>query len=244
MRQALVLACICLLLAKDTFGQVITIDTIFLPPSTEMNNGQRLHYPFFKLADPLVEDRLNSNILKTYVGEENMGKGIPIKKTLKNWAMEMVAWREFEITYQSDSILSFQIFTEYCGAYCTTTTNYFNYSLITGAPLSLWQVVDSTSGFREIVQKDFEIKVRENLDELNSLLNDSVAPIDSTMYARALEYYMSCSNNYIPEKFVLDQQRLRIVGNCYLPNAIKNLTPDFSLFYLYSELNKFLISKL
>jgi len=74
---------------------------------------------------------------------------------------------DFAITYNKNDILSLNIRAEGCGAYCTTWTEYFNYSLATGQWLETGDVVDTSGTFPDMVRNDYTNKHRRYLEELN-----------------------------------------------------------------------------
>ena len=72
------------------------------------------------------------------------------------------------------------------------------------------------------------------------MLSDPDADLDTTTYNWALEYYQECESSFDMEDFVLYPDKIEIIHSCYLPNAIKNLTPVISLVYKRSEVENFL----
>ena len=68
------------------------------------------------------------------------------------------------------------------------------------------------------------------------MLNDKDSELDESTYKWALENYNDCERNSNLESFAIYSDRLEIVEHCYLPNAIKNLTPIIELKYEFLEI--------
>src|SRR5690606_40099572 len=92
----------------------------------------------------------------------------PIEKAIIEWANENIVYLDFEITYNKNGILSLNISTEGCGAYCTNWTVYYNYSTITGdffMPediIKISEIKDKINGNK----KSQFLKAKQELDEL------------------------------------------------------------------------------
>ena len=142
------------------------------------------------------------------------------------------------MTYNRNGILSINVSAEGCGAYCTSWTDYFNYSTSNGEWLNISDVINNTVEFKRRVDKDKKEQYAEQKRLLKEMLNDQDSELDEATYEWALENYDDCEKNSDLESFAIYQDRIKIIEDCYLPNAIKNLTPIIELNYNFSEMGE------
>ena len=72
------------------------------------------------------------------------------------------------------------------------------------------------------------------------MLVDPESGLDKSTYEWAIENYEDCERKSNLESFAIYPDRLEIIEDCYLPNAIKNLTPIIELTYNLSEIEEHL----
>jgi hypothetical protein len=88
------------------------------------------------------------------------------------------------------------------------------------------------------VDKDRKEQYSEQKQLLKEMINDKDSGLDESTYEWALENYNDCEKNSDLESFAIYPDRLEIIEDCYLPNAIKNLTPIIELKYEFSEIGE------
>lgn len=229
-----------LFIALNSFGQAVRIDTLKVPLSPRFADiqSESNNYPIVRTGDIRIDLLINNDIKNKLT--QNEYPETSIDSTIIDWAAEGIVYLDFQVTYNKQGILSFNISAEGCGAYCTSWTEYFNYSTLTGKALNLGNVVDTKGSFNELVLKHKKAQYEQQRKELKEMLLDKESGLDSATYDWALEHYNDCETSSELTRFALHQNYLEIVESCYLPNAIKNLTPVFELKYKYSDIRKYL----
>ncbi|MBC5994498.1 hypothetical protein [Pontibacter cellulosilyticus] len=233
-----------LFVALHSFGQGVQVDTlkVSLSPRFVDLQYERMNYPIVRTGDKRIDFLINNDIKNKLT--HNEFPEASIDSTIADWAAEGIVYLDFQVTYNKQGILSLNISTEGCGAYCSSWTEYFNYSTLTGKALDLGDVIDTKGSFRELVLKHKKAQYEQQRKELKKMLLDTESGLDSATYEWALEYYNGCETSSELSSFALHQKHLEIVESCYLPNAIKNLTPVLELKYKYSDINKHLKIKI
>lgn len=225
------------------FGQGVQIDTLKLKKSEKFNGTEsdKMNFPIIRTGDEKVDSIINFDMKNQFTSNE-YPNDLP-DATLIKWAGDQIVYLDFEVTYNEKGILSLHINAEKCGAYCSSWTDYFNYATISGEPLNISDIIDTASEFKARVYKDKKSQYKQQKKELLEMLNDPESGLDQPTYECALELYQECENAFDLESFALYPDQLEIIGFCYLPNAIKNLTPVIALKYNYAKIKKYLILK-
>ena len=234
------LTVILVLFTTITFGQSVEIDTFHLKKSTRFNDLQsdKMYFPIVRSSNKETDALINNDLKNRFTRDQYPNE--PIDSALTKWAGDQIVYLDFETTYNQNGILSIIISTEGCGAYCSYWTSYYNYSTVTGKWLNISEVVDTTSEFKSKVYKDKQVQYEEQKDELKKMLNEPESELDQSTYEWVLENYLDCEKNFDLETFVIYPDRLEIIADCYLPNAIKNLTPIIELQYKFPEIEEYL----
>lgn len=221
-----------------SFGQNISVDTLFLPKTEKLTNFQndKLKFPIIKTGDLKIDNIINKDLKDRFTNNEFID--LPTDSTIIKWAGEQVIYLDFEVTYVKGGLISLNISAEGCGAYCTAWTDYFTYNYITGQFLTIDQIIDTTGNFKNRVIADRDKQYEQQKKELKEMLLDKNAELDEDTYNWALEQYENCEKEFTLKSFALYSDHLEIIENCYLPNAIKNLTPTIQLKYKYVDLKK------
>lgn len=142
---------------------------------------------------------------------------------------------DYEVTLNTIGLLSLTISMEGCGAYCSTSTLYYNFDLTNGEQLTINDVVTDVEAFRKIVYAD---KVKA--------LNDYKKKLDSTDKSAAemaVELADECSKEVNVNKFILTKNELKIVDDCSFPHYLRALSPDYELTYDYKKYSKYVKMK-
>tara|TARA_B110000967_G_C18703802_1_gene469200 strand:- start:100 stop:801 length:702 start_codon:yes stop_codon:yes gene_type:complete len=222
------------------FGQVVLVDTFRLAESEHFKNIQsdKMNFPVVRSGDKKIDSLINRDIKNRFTGNEYPNE--TLDSTLTKWAGDQIVFLDFQVTYNQQGTLSINISAEGCGAYCSNWTDYFNYSTLDGKWLNVSDVIDTTAEFLARVNMDKEKQYAEQKQELKEMLNDPDSGLDESTYEWALNNYDECEKNSNLESFALYPDRLEIIEDCYLPNAIKNLTPIIELKYKFSEIGEYL----
>ncbi len=220
------------------FGQVVRVDTFRLPESEHFKNIQsdNMNFPVVRSGDKRIDSLINGDLKNRFTGNEYPNE--TLDSTLTKWAGDQIVFLDFQVTYNENGILSIKISAEGCGAYCSNWTDYFNYSTSNGKWLKISDVINNVAEFKTRVNKDKKEQYAEQRQELKEMLNDKDSGLDQSTYEWALENYENCEKNSDFESFAIYPDRLEIIEDCYLPNAIKNLTPIIELKYEFSEIGE------
>jgi hypothetical protein len=221
-------------------GQTLRIDTLKLPLSQHFKEIQsnKMNYPLIKTGNYKIDSLINFDLKNKFTNNEYPKDNID--STIIKWADNQIIFLDFQVTYLKTGLISLNISAEGCGAYCSNWTEYFNYSTVTGKPLSINSVVDTTGGFRKLAIEQTKTQYNKNTNELKEMLMDKSSGLDSAAYNWTLEYYNDCGKSIDFESFALYPDHLEIIETCYLPNAIKNMTPIIELKYYYKDIKKYL----
>lgn len=195
-----------------------------------------LRFPLVKTGDPQLDKAINTDLKNRFTNNEYPELSTYAK--IMKWADEQIAYLNFDVTYIKNGLISLNITAEGCGAYCTVWTDYYTYNYRTGQFLTLDQVIDTTGSFNARVVADKDRQYERQKKELKEMLLDSNADLDEDTYKWALEHYNECDSAFTLRSFALHRDHLEIIERCYLPNAIKNLTPTIVLKYEYTDIEK------
>jgi hypothetical protein len=221
-------------------AQFVRIDTlkIFHSSRDKVLQLEMLRYPLIRTGNHQTDSLINFDIKNKLTNFQNPLNSI--ESSLIKWADEVIIFLDFEVTYNNIGIISLNITAEGCGAYCSSGTEYFNYNVQTGEPLSISSVVDTTGAFRDLVFSQASDQYDEELLALKTVKSlDS----DSLSFYWAIESYMECRKSIDFERFALYPNQLEIIETCDLANAIKNLTPSIKLRFDFNDIRKYLILK-
>jgi hypothetical protein len=221
-----------------SFGQNISVDTLFLLKTEKFSNilDQELKFPIIKTGNQQIDNSINKDLKKRFTNNEY--PDLSTDSTIIKWAEEQIIYLDFEVTYVKNDLISLNISAEGCGAYCTGWTDYFTYNYLTGQFLTIDQIIDITGNFRSIVFDDKDKQYEQQKKELQEMLLDKNAELDEDTYKWALEQYENCDKDFTLNSFALHTDYLEIIEKCYLPNAMKNLTPTIVLKYKYVDIIK------
>lgn len=217
------------------FGQDVQIDTFRLKKSERFNDiqSEKMNFPIIRSGNTEIDSLINYDLKNRFTRNEYTTE--KLDSTLLKWAGDQIIFLDFHVTYNQNGILSINVSAEGCGAYCSSWTDYFNYSTLNGEWLNISDVIENVEEFKSTVYKYIKEQYAEQKQLLKEMLNDPDLGFDETTFKWALEYYEECKKNYDLESFAIYNDRLEIIEDCYLPNAIKNLTPIIELNYIFSK---------
>ena len=221
-------------------GQTTQIDTLFLPRKEKFSTiqSEKLKFPIIKTGNQKVDSLINFDLKNRFTNNEYIA--LSTKEALLEFAGDQMVYLGFEVTYNQDGMLSLNISAEGCGAYCTSWTGYYNYSTQTGKFLTLEDIIDTSSKFKTKVLADKDKQYELQRQELKEMLLDKTADLNRETYDWALEEYNNCDNAFELKTFALHKEYLEIIAQCYLPHAIRNLTPIIELKYNYTDIKRHL----
>ncbi len=242
-RMTRILTTIVLLIGLNASGQVVRIDTLYLPKVRDGVRAQTkdMKFPVIRTGNKKVDSVMNKDLKNRFT--DNEFPELSTDSAIVKWGEDRVGFIDFEVTYRKNGLLSFNITAEGCGAYCTSWTNYFNYSTITGKFVSIAEIVDTTGKFKAMIIADKSRQYKEQRNELKGRLLDKEYGIDTVEYKWALEYYNNCEKDFQLTTFSLYADHLEIIADCDLPHAITSLMPIIELKYKYRDIAPYLRRK-
>lgn len=221
-------------------GQSIQIDTFRLEKSERFKDIQskKMNFPIIITGNNQIDSLINTDLKNRFT--DNQYPMYSLDSTMIKWAEDQIVFLDFQVTYNQNGILSINISAEGCGAYCTGWTHYFNYSTLNGNWLDISDVIKNPIEFKERVNKDKEEQFAEQKQYLREMLNETDSGLDKSTYDWAIESYKNCERTTNLESFSIFPDRLEIIEDCNLPNAIKNLKPSIELKYNFTEIGEVL----
>ncbi len=225
----------------SVFSQNAIVDTLKIIGTNPWDNGtNELHFPVIKTNDSLVNIKINATLTNEY---KNGTQQSTLEASLDEWAKEGLVSLNFVNSYNKNKIISLQIAHEYCAAYCSNWTDYFNFSMETGELLQLADIIDTTK-FLPKVRKDHVNYFRTWRTETRDLMMINTEEYTNEDYAYTMEYGQECEDGFTVEKFALTENGLTIYQDCSFPHVMLSLSPIVELDYSYAELAPFLKLKL
>ena len=223
------------------FSQNAIVDTLKIIGTNPWDNGtNELYFPVVRTYDSLVHMKINGTLAAEY---QNAPQQSTIEASLDEWAKEGLVSLDFVISYNKNKIISLQIANEYCIAYCSNWTDYFNFSTETGELLQLSDLIDTTQ-FLPIVRKDHGNYFRTWRTETRDLMMINSDEFTNEDYNYTMEYGKECEDGFSVEQFALTDIGLTVYQDCLFPHAMLSLSPIVEMHYSYAELAPFLKLKL
>jgi len=231
-----------LLVSFSSYGQNITFREIKLKPNPiyYKTAEKTIIYPIVVTNNKRVDSLINPQIKNEVFSPDDEKQSI-YKTLVENIDDYGLINLSYEVTYKGSGLLSFSIFSEGCGAYCSSGETYFNFDLKTGKKLSITDLITETKldSFHKLV---FANKVKSLIEYKEEELNIiKQVDIDSTTYDWALEQVDSyCINDVKLDDFSLSRFNLEIKDICEFPHGIRSQLPTYELRYTYVFLSTFL----
>ena len=235
----ILLTIIVLTFGLNTLGQKVTVDTLFVSRKEKFSNsqGENLKYPIIRTGNQNIDKVINRDMKVRFTRYDN--QDISLDSAFSNWT-EKIIFLDFEVTYLKNGLISLNINSEGCGAYCSNWTDYFTYNYTTGEYLTINRIIDTTGEFRGLVITDKDKQYERKSLELKEILTDDDGDFEKDTYDMVIEYYKDCSSTFQFNSFALHDDYLEIIETCFLPNVIKSMRPLIELKYKYTDIKKYL----
>ena len=221
-------------------GQNVRVDTLDLMTSEHLKKLPQasMIFPIIKTGHIKIDSLINFDLKNKLTSYEYPNESID--STLIKWANDQIVLIDFNVTYIQNGIVSLNISAESCGAYCSYWTEYYNYSTVTGKPLDISEIIDLSGEFRTTILTNAKSQFKKQKEELKDLLNNPEAELNQETYEWALEYYEDCQDSFDLNSYSIYPDHVEIIKNCYLPNAIKSLSPNLVLKYNNDDIAEYL----
>ena len=187
-----ILTIILVFIGTIAIGQEVQIETFRLEKSERFKDIQsdKMNFPIIRTGNKEIDSLINTDLKNRFTDNEYPKDNFD--STLIKWAGDQIVFLDFQVTYNRNGILSINVSAEGCGAYCTSWTDYFNYSTSNGEWLNISDVINNTVEFKRIVDKDKKEQYAEQKRLLKEMLNDQDSELDEVTYEWALENYDDC----------------------------------------------------
>lgn len=226
------------------FGQKVQVEAFNFKLSDPYMEEQAddLYFPVIHTGNENIDVTINNNLRNRIMGDEY--SSYPLDSALNKWGGNELVSIGFIVTYNEKGILSFNISTLICGANCSGTTDYFNYSTVSGKLLEVSDVINLTEEFKALVKKDKVIQYAQEKIKLTKELNSEDADIDQEGYEIIVSSFEACGMDEKFKSFSISKDALTIYHTCNLPYEYMSYTPEISLEYPKSVIKKFLKIKI
>lgn len=221
-----------LILNSKLYSQSIQIDTLSL---LNEHVSQKFSYPLIKTGNYKVDSILNFEVLNE-VTDYEFADSLSINSLIE-WQKDGINNLYFNLTYNSNNIFSLIVGYEVCIAYCTHVEKYFNYSSSTGKKINISDILKKP--FEGILHTNRSLQYIQQRKELKQFFLEEDSELDLAGYNWALDSYDYCEKEGI-KSFSLYTNYIEFHDECYLPNAIKNLTPTIELKFDYNHIQEYL----
>ncbi|MBI2731025.1 MAG: hypothetical protein HYX40_09780 [Sphingobacteriales bacterium] len=225
----------------NAFTQTASFKEIRMRPNPKYykTSDITIIYPLISTKNSKTDQLINNSIRTAIIGEEDV-KG-SLKAALLHMSADGTTDLSYEITYNKNWVLSLTIYSQGCGAYCSSSYNYLNFDLKTGKEIEAGDLIIKEK--KDSLEKIILAKKTNSLsnykkEELSMLNNDE---IDTATYEWAIQEVDSvCIKEISLQNFVISKNNIEFKSDCDFPHIIKSQEPflelKFSLVFLKSFL--------
>lgn len=230
-------------MASSIFGQGVFVETYAFTRREEKASviTETLKFPVIKTGSTEIDKLINGDLLDRFTGKEF--SGLSTEQTLFEWS-EGIEHMSFEITYLKNNLISFNIFFEGCGAYCTTRTDYFTYNITTGQHISIDQIIEVDTKFKAQVIAERNHHYEKQKEQIIKRYKSKEPYLEEDIFKMAINCINTCTASFNPQSFSLREDRLEIIDDCSFPHVIRSLQPYVQLQYKYENIKEVLKMKL
>lgn len=163
------------------------VEEIVIEVTDSLSNqlAVNIKYPLIKTGESLVDAIINDHLKIKYMGYEF--KDIPVEKALNHMINNGLTTIDYEVSYNNNDIISIQIHSESCAAYCTTWTEYLNYNTKTGALLQIDDIINPRSNFKFLIEQQMKNQYGQLKKVLKNRLESEEDGLDTEIYEYAIE---------------------------------------------------------
>jgi hypothetical protein len=232
-----------IVVGSNVFGQSISVETYAFPKREEKAsmNSEMLKFPVIKTGNSQIEELINRDLLNRVTAEES--PGLSIEQTLFEWS-EGIDYMSYNVTYLKNNLISFNIFIEGCGAYCSSRIDYFTYDTDTGRYITIDQIIDISTRFKAQVVAERNKQYEMQKKQLVKRFKSKEPHLQEDSFRMAINCFKNCTASFDLESFSLREDSLEIIDDCSFPHAIRSLQPDIQLHYKYENIKEVLKVKL
>ena len=229
-----------LLFPSFSFGQRAKFKEIRLRPDKHISTNiqDTIVYPIISSGNIATDHRINNHIKSEIFGTDSPHSDLSVNVLLDSAIKDNLMSMSYTVTFNNSGVLSINISTYGCGAYCSGETYYFNFDIHTGKLLTIKDILkpEKIDSFKGAVFKRKIKYLKEYKDSLKTDA-DNVSKDDSVF---ANENVNLCMKSVDITKFSISKTGIEIFDNCEFPTAILPLSPDYHLIYQYQQIRDIL----
>jgi hypothetical protein len=195
-----------------------------------------LVYPIVHYKDARTAQAINDAIEKEVFGEVDRTKKVQAR--IKDLGESMYSL-DYSISYNDLYLLSFSIYIEACGAYCSSYTRYFNFDLNTGKSLStddLLLPALSNQFKKQLNERIIKSLAKEKSDALTRTRQNE----DSATRNWVIEEFDECIRRVSTGNFAIHADKLEFVYDCSFPHAIRAFEPANTFSYSIAQVQEYM----
>jgi hypothetical protein len=193
-------------------------------------------YPIVKYHDNEIAQKINSKIAAGIFHEEIKSDSDFNVKLCE--LLEYTSDMYHTVTYNKKNVLSFNVFAEGCGAYCTSSYKYFNFDLLTGEELSWTDLMKVEK--KDSLESLISGQIRKELLEYSRSEARRAAEKDSSTYEWVKDTYEECLENISITGFTIYPDRIEFEDKCDFAHAIQNFGPGTAYSWSLTDLAPYL----
>lgn len=93
-------------LMLTSFGQNISVDTLFISKTKKLTNiqNEKLKFPIIKTGNLINDNKINKDLKNRFTNYEFTD--LPIDSAIIKWEYQQVVFLDFEVTYAKNGIIS------------------------------------------------------------------------------------------------------------------------------------------
>lgn len=202
-------------------GQNFVIREIKLKPKSSIYKTDKptIIYPVIEAKNKSAGKLINDAIKKEVLSPEDNRQSLYscLKENINEYGLSDLY---YEVTFNKKGILSINIFSEGCGAYCSSTTSYFNFDIHTGKEITIKDIFDlnGLDSLRKIVYHD-KVKVlnKYKIEEQDELKNNYIDSADYNWIIKEID--SNCIKMLNIERFSLSNSEIVIQDECVFPSC-------------------------
>jgi Deacetylase PdaC len=197
-------------------------------------------YPVISTKNSKIDKLINAEIRNQILDADETYPGV--LKILNSLSNDGLTDLLYEVTFNKNFILSFNIYTQYSGgAHLVDNTTYFNFDLSTGKKITVSDlfIQDKMDSFKQQILSNRQDSLKKyKMEELDLLRQKEV---DSATYEFAIE---QIENNYVSfddfERFIITKSSIEFIDKVQFPRIIRSQEPSYHLKYSLKTLATFL----
>ena len=231
------------LFTSYSFGQSASFKEIKIKPKTERYTAKEftIKYPVIVTKNSKVDELINAQVKDKMLDLGQEDDTMRLKNALDYHISDLgLTDLSYTVTYNKSGLLSFFIFAQGCGAYCSSWRTYFNFDLATGKQIAINDLFLSNNleSFKNIVQKKKVKILSDYKSEQKQDYKNGVG--DTSIYDWVITEIDKCLESISIDKFSISDKHLQIIDDCEFPHAIQSQQPTIELHYSYTSIAEFL----